>query len=184
MPSHCTLYHKIILTTFISHVFAYFIYDWSPLNTHHPGAIAPCPKCICTWFFSHAGALNTVHYVHRTAKSTILFYRLFVHFCVSFFVFSVWFPLLTFTHQSWTRRNYLVVTTGSSRRRCRCKVFYFVRYLAQWGCRSAEQQDVVMCVNVTQPPQDRRWRESEGVFVSMSVFLHLSGGFNNSLCGG
>lgn len=75
-----------------------------------------------------------------------------------------------------------------------CMALYFVWFLAQWGCGSAEQQGIVMwpvscghkerkryvTSTPTPPPQDHRlWDDDEGSDY-LSAFLHLSGGFDNN----
>lgn len=93
-----------------------------------PGAVEQlCIQSAFTPFFT----LNTVHSVHRTAKSTILFYR-YIYLYFSFLSSFCMIFVFTFEHGG------TITIIGSSP----SPWVLFVRLVAQGGCGSAERQGI------------------------------------------
>lgn len=134
-----------------------------------------------------------VHSVYRAAKSTILFSN--ISNSIFLFVLLLYLCAVSILSFHSTVLNMDCIgsmVTGSSL--SWCMALYFVWFLAQWGCGSAEQQGIVMwpvscghkerkryvTSTPTPPPQDHRlWDDDEGSDY-LSAFLHLSGGFDNN----
>lgn len=93
-----------------------------------------------------------------------------IFLCFLLFLSSVQFPSLTFPHPVLNVEEQSHHSRWcSSQSRCRSSNVVFVRYMAQWGCVSAEQQGIVVwprlavvrqsvcvCDITTPPPQGRR----------------------------
>lgn len=129
--------------------------------------------------------------VHRTAKSTILFYRhiyLYMFLCFSLFVVFFFCRLLCYFHlkQSSTlppspergeaiaSPSRCVHSSPSGRKMLSVWVFLVVVVMAQCGCVSAEQQG----------RDGRSEAAARGFRLFARYCLHLSGGFNNNPDGG